>query len=47
MFGVRSGLVMPFAKVTDRATLPGNLAARETLPMPVWSARLDLTLPPV
>ena len=47
VFGVRSGLVMPFAKVTDRATLPGNLAARETLPMPVWSARLDLTLPPV
>lgn len=47
VFGVRSGLVLPFAKVTDRAALPGNLAARETLPMPVWSARLDLTLPPV
>ncbi len=26
--------------------LPANLAARDSLPMPVWSARLDLTLPP-
>ena len=25
--------------------LPANLAARETLPMPVWTAKLDLKLP--
>lgn len=46
VFGVRAGLVLPFGKVTDRAALPKNLAARDTLPMPVWAARLDLTLPP-
>jgi hydroxyquinol 1,2-dioxygenase len=46
VFGVRSGLVLPFARVTDRAALPANLAARDTLPLPVWSARLDLTLAP-
>jgi protocatechuate 3,4-dioxygenase beta subunit len=45
VFGVRAGLVLPFAKVTDRATLPANLAARDTLPLPVWATRLDLTLP--
>ena len=26
---------------------PLEEVARETLPIPVWSARLDLTLPPV
>ncbi len=46
VFGVRAGLVLPFSKVTDRTALPANLAARDTLPMPVWAARLDLTLPP-
>ena len=46
VFGVRAGLVLPFRRVTDRAALPANLAARDSLPMPVWSARLDLTLPP-
>lgn len=46
VFGVRAGLVLPFGRATDRAALPANLAARETLPMPVWTARLDLTLPP-
>lgn len=45
VFGVRVPLVLPFAKATDRAKLPANLAARETLPLPVWTARLDLTLP--
>ena len=43
--GVRVPLVLPFAKETVRAKLPANLAARETLPLPVWTARLDLTLP--
>ena len=46
VFGVRGGLVLPFRRVTDRASLPGNLAARDSLPLPVWSAKLDLTLPP-
>ena len=45
VFGVRVPLVLPFAKETVRAKLPANLAARETLPLPVWTARLDLTLP--
>jgi protocatechuate 3,4-dioxygenase beta subunit len=45
VFGVRAGLVLPFGKATDRAELPANLAARDTLPMPVWTARLDLRLP--
>jgi protocatechuate 3,4-dioxygenase beta subunit len=47
VFGVRGGLVLPFRQATDRAELPANLAARDTLPMPVWTARLDLTLPAV
>jgi len=46
VFGVRAGLVLPFKRAADRAALPANLAARATLPMPVWTARLDLTLPP-
>lgn len=46
VFGVRSGLVLPFTRLTDRAALPVHLAARDTLPMPVWSARLDLKLAP-
>lgn len=46
VFGVRAGLVLPFRRVADRADLPKNLAARDSLPMPVWTARLDLTLPP-
>jgi hydroxyquinol 1,2-dioxygenase len=45
VFGVRAGLVLPFKKVTDRGALPANLSTRDTLPMPVWTARLDLTLP--
>ena len=46
VFGVRAGLVLPFRRTTERSALPANLAARDTLPMPVWSARLDLTLAP-
>jgi protocatechuate 3,4-dioxygenase beta subunit len=46
VFGVRAGLVLPFKKVVERSALPANLAARDTLPMPVWTARIDLTLPP-
>jgi protocatechuate 3,4-dioxygenase beta subunit len=45
VFGVRAPLVLPFRKVADRAALPANLAARDTLPLPVWTARIDLTLP--
>jgi hydroxyquinol 1,2-dioxygenase len=45
VFGVRAPLVLPFKKVSDRKKLPANLAARETLPMPVWTATLDLKLP--
>lgn len=45
VFGVRGGLVLPFRQTTDRAELPANLATRDTLPMPVWTARLDLALP--
>lgn len=47
VFGVRSGLVLPFTRLSDRAALPAHLAARDTLPMPVWSARLDLKLAPL
>ena len=46
VFGVRVPLVLPFAKATERKALPSNLAARETLPLPVWTAKLDLALPP-
>ncbi|MFZ5779601.1 MAG: dioxygenase [Pseudomonadota bacterium] len=45
VFGVRGGLVLPFRKVSDRAGLPTGLAARDTLPLPVWSTTLDLRLP--
>jgi len=45
VFGVRAPLVLPFRKVADRAALPANLAARDRLPLPVWTARIDLTLP--
>jgi protocatechuate 3,4-dioxygenase beta subunit len=45
VFGVRGGLVLPFKQAKDRKELPANLAARETLPMPVWTATLDLKLP--
>ena len=45
VFGVRGGLVLPFKRAADRQSLPANLAARETLPMPVWTATLDLKLP--
>jgi protocatechuate 3,4-dioxygenase beta subunit len=45
VFGVRAGLVMKFARITDRKDLPAGLVAHNTLPLPVWSARLDLTLP--
>ena len=45
VFGVRAGLVVPFRRVADRAALPANLAARDSLPLPVWTATLDLKLP--
>jgi protocatechuate 3,4-dioxygenase beta subunit len=45
VFGVRGGLVLPFKQAKDRKELPVNLAARETLPLPVWTATLDLKLP--
>jgi len=45
VFGVRGGLVLPFKRETDRAKLPANLAAGNSLPMPVWTATLDLKLP--
>ena len=45
VFGVRVPLVLPFARAKDRASLPANLAARETLPLPVWTATIDLVLP--
>jgi protocatechuate 3,4-dioxygenase beta subunit len=45
VFGVRANLVLPFRRTTDRAALPANLTARDTLPMPVWAADLQLTLP--
>ncbi|MFI5000472.1 MAG: dioxygenase [Reyranellales bacterium] len=45
VFGVRAPLVLPFKKASDRKELPANLAARETLPLPVWTAKLDLRLP--
>jgi hydroxyquinol 1,2-dioxygenase len=45
VFGVRGGLVLPFVRAKDRSDLPANLSARDSLPMPVWTARLDLTLP--
>jgi len=45
VFGVRAPLVLPFKRATDRKALPAVLAARETLPMPVWTATLDLKLP--
>lgn len=46
LFGVRAGLVLPFRRVSDRAALPANLVARDSLPMPVWTAKLALTLAP-
>jgi hydroxyquinol 1,2-dioxygenase len=46
VFGVRIGLVLPFKRATDRSVLPANLAARESLPIPVWTATINLTLPP-
>jgi protocatechuate 3,4-dioxygenase beta subunit len=45
VFGVRADLVLPFRKVTDRKALPANLAAHNTLPLPVWAAKIDLVLP--
>lgn len=45
VFGVRVPLVLPFKRAKDRQELPANLASRETLPMPVWTAKLDLKLP--
>jgi protocatechuate 3,4-dioxygenase beta subunit len=47
VFGVRGPLVLPFRKVSDRAALPDNLAALDALPLPVWTARIDFTLPAV
>ena len=45
VFGLRADLVLPFRKVADRTALPAHLAARDTLPMPVWSTTIDLVLP--
>jgi protocatechuate 3,4-dioxygenase beta subunit len=45
VFGVRVPLVLPFKRAAERTELPTNLAARDTLPLPVWTARLDLKLP--
>ena len=45
VFGVRAPLVLPFKRATERKQLPADLAARETLPLPVWTAKLDLKLP--
>lgn len=45
VFGVRAPLVLPFRKVEDRKSLPSNLAAHNTLPMPVWAAEIDIKLP--
>jgi hydroxyquinol 1,2-dioxygenase len=45
VFGVRAPLVLPFRKVTDRKALPATLAAHNTLPLPVWAAEINLTLP--
>ncbi|WIM09434.1 dioxygenase [Enhydrobacter sp.] len=45
VFGVRAGLVLPFKRTADRSALPANLAARESLPLPVWTATIDVTLP--
>jgi protocatechuate 3,4-dioxygenase beta subunit len=45
VFGVRGGLVLPFRQAADRADLPANLVARDTLPLPVWTAKIDLALP--
>lgn len=45
VFGVRAPLVLPFTRVTDRAALPAHLAARDRLPIPLWSATLDIVLP--
>jgi len=45
VFGVRAPLVLPFKRAKDRKALPAVLAARDTLPMPVWTATLDLKLP--
>lgn len=47
VFGVRGGLVLPFKKIGERSSLPANLAARQTLPLPVWAANLELALAPV
>ena len=46
VFGVRAGLALPFERATDRAALPANLAARESLPLPVWTVTIDIRLPP-
>lgn len=45
VFGVRVPLVLPFKQAADRKELPASLDARDTLPMPVWTAKLDLKLP--
>ena len=45
VFGVRGGLVLPFKRVSERSELPTNLVAGNTLPMPVWTARIDIRLP--
>src|SRR5262249_36599761 len=45
VFGVRRQLVLPFKRVSGRAELAKNRAARESLPLPVGTARIDLTLP--
>ncbi|SJZ31936.1 catechol 1,2-dioxygenase [Enhydrobacter aerosaccus] len=46
VFGVRGGLVLPFKQIKERSALPANLAVRESVPLPAWTATIDLTLPP-
>lgn len=46
VFGVREDLVMRYAPTTDRAFLPADLAARDTLEPPFLMVRFDFRLPP-
>ncbi|MBS0520025.1 MAG: hydroxyquinol 1,2-dioxygenase [Proteobacteria bacterium] len=45
VFGVRGALVLPFRRASERSALPATLVARESLPLPVWTATINLTLP--
>lgn len=45
VFGVRGALVLPFRRASERSALPATLVARKSLPLPVWTATINLTLP--